>query len=161
MQPGPLFARPGSQLRTRRAAVDPGLRQLAELLLVARRGLAAFARRPAPRDQIVLGEMLLQQRERAPAVACRLLELLADLLERVALPCHLDRRELPARMTRNALVGGGADEGEVLLGVAGRAIQSRDAEAHIAARHRRQMLLPGIALQRLIARRMAVHVARM
>src|SRR5947209_8315700 len=129
-------------IRALRAGIDPCLRELAELLLRARRGLAAFARRPAPRDQIVVCEMLLQQRERAPAVTRRILDLLADLSERLALPRHLDRREAPARMPGNALVArAGADQREVLLAVAGRAGQARDADAALAAIGRRYVIM--------------------
>src|SRR5213080_3422715 len=45
-------------IRTLRSAVDPGLRQFAQLLLITRRSFAAFARRPAPSHQIVLREVL-------------------------------------------------------------------------------------------------------
>jgi len=109
-------------IRALRAGIDPGLREFPELLLIARRGLAPFARRPAPGHQIVVRQMLMQLRERAPAIAVLILDLLADLADRLALPRHLERREAPARMTRNALVGrAGADQREVPLRVAGRA----------------------------------------
>src|SRR5205085_9243875 len=109
-------------LRTHRAGVDPGAHQFAGLRLRARCGLAAFARRPAPGHQIVLGEMFVQQVKRAAAVAVRVLDLLADLPDRFALPGEFARRKLPARVARDALVGrAGADQREILLGVARRA----------------------------------------
>src|SRR5256885_4614851 len=149
-------------IRTLRAGIDPGLREFAELPLSTRGRLAAFAGRPAPSYQIVMGQMLLQQRDRPPAIARGILHLLADLAERFPLPRHLDPREPPARMARNALVRrAGADQGEVLLGVTGRAGQARNAGAALPAICRRHMLTMIRALQRMVPRRMAIHAARM
>src|SRR5689334_15507543 len=106
-------------VRTRRPALDPCLRELAELRLRAGRGITAFVWRPAPRDEIVVRQMLLQLRERAPAIAVLVLDLLADLAHRLAFPRHLERREAPARMARNAFVGRAPDQREVLFGMAG------------------------------------------
>src|SRR3954447_3853468 len=90
-------------LRTRSAGVDPGLDQLTQPLLGAGRGGATGPRFPRPADEIVVRQMLVQQREIAPAVALRVLDLAADLAHRLALPRHLDRRQAPARMPGHAL----------------------------------------------------------
>src|ERR1700685_993316 len=90
-------------LWTLRPAVDPGLDERAGERLRARRGRAALARVPRRGDEIVvLGDMLLQRREVAPAVAVLVLELAADVADRLALPAHRDRREAPPRRARNA-----------------------------------------------------------
>src|SRR4051794_36925706 len=148
--------------RTHRPSLNPRLRQLTQLRLRARGRLAAFAGRPAPGDEIVVRQVLVQLRERAPAVAVLILDLLANLADRLPLPCHLERSEAPARMAGDALVGRtGTDEGEVLLGVAGGARESRDAHAAFATPGGRHVFVMIRALQRMFARRMAVHAARM
>src|SRR5262245_54091725 len=78
------------ELRTLRAGIDPVFDQLAEPFLAAWRGLAARARAPAPADEIVVREVLVQEREVAPAIACGIFHLRADLADRLAFPCHLD-----------------------------------------------------------------------
>src|SRR5712675_50512 len=77
------------------AGIDPRLDELAEPLLRSRRGRAPGSRIPAPGDEVILGEMLLQQPQVASAIAGRILELRADLARRLAFPRHLDRREAP------------------------------------------------------------------
>src|SRR5712671_1426922 len=96
----------GSPSRARRAAVDPGLDQLARPLLGAGRRHAAGSRVPAIGHQVVLGDVLVDLRKVAPAVAVAVLELAADVADRLAFPGHLGRRELPARMPRDAAVIG-------------------------------------------------------
>ena len=66
-------------LRTRGAAVDPRLNQLAQPLLGAGHGIATRPRLPGPADEIVVRQMLVQQCEIAPAVALRVLDLAANL----------------------------------------------------------------------------------
>src|SRR5262245_19664072 len=105
-----------------------------------------------------MGQMLVQLRERAPAIALRILDLLADLAGRLAFPRHLERREPPARMARDALVArAGTHQGEVLLGVAGRTIEPGDADAAIAAPSGGLVLVMIGSLQRVLAGRMAVQ----
>src|SRR5437868_8202423 len=107
-------------------------------------------------------QMLLQQPERAPAIARRILHLLADLAERFPLPGHLDRGEPPARMARNALVGRrGADQSEVLLRVASIAGEARNADAALATICGGNVLVMIRALQRAVASGMTIHAARM
>src|SRR5947209_20347043 len=92
-------------LRTHRPSLNPRLRQLTQLRLRAGGRLAAFAGRPAPGDEVVVRQVLVQLRERAPAVAVLILDLLTNLADRLALPRHFERREAPARMAGDALVG--------------------------------------------------------
>src|SRR6202011_4360588 len=91
---------------TRGAAVDPGLDQLAGPFLGAGGRHAAGSGVPAIGHPVVLGDVLVDLREVAPAVAVAVLELAADLADRFALPRHFGRRQLPARMARNAAVAG-------------------------------------------------------
>src|SRR6185312_7542502 len=86
---------------------------------------------------------------------------LADRADRLAFPGHFERREAPTRVAWNALVGRASDQREVPFGVAARAIVPRDADTGFAPRHRRQVLVAVVALQRMIAGRVAVHAARM
>src|SRR6266403_705699 len=77
--------------RTRRAAVDPGLDQLAQPLLGAGRRRAAGAGMPAIGHQVVLGHVLVELGKIAPAVAAAVLELAADLADGLAIPSNLVR----------------------------------------------------------------------
>src|SRR5258708_1389733 len=109
-----------SALGTLGAAVDPGLDQFAQLLLGAGCGVAIGPRFPGPADEIMVRQMLVQQREITSAVAPRVLDLPADLADRLALPRHLDRRQTPARMSGQAL------ERCLLTG------ENRDVAVHVA-----------------------------
>src|SRR5205823_8926849 len=82
------------------AGLDPRGDQRPELRLRAGCRLAAAARLPSPAHQRVLRHVLLDGRERLAAVALRVLDLLADLAERLALPCHRLRGDMPQRMAR-------------------------------------------------------------
>src|SRR6478672_3078263 len=149
-------------LRTLGAAVDPGPDQFAQLLLGAGHGVAAGPRLPGPADEIVVRQMLVQQREIAAAVALRVLNLTADLAYRFALPRHLDRRQAPACMPWHALkrclLAG--ENRDVAVHVAGAAGIAGHTAAVGAARDRRRMGVHVVALGRAVARRMAVHAAR-
>jgi hypothetical protein len=146
-----------------RAGIDPGFDQLAEAFLRARRGIAAGSGIPAPGDQIVFRHMLVQQREIASAIAVAVDQLVANISDGFSFPGHLDRREFPTRMSRNALkadAGSGAVL-EILIGMTGRTLIACHAVPAIAARRRRLMQVVVIALQRPVACRVAVHAARM
>ena len=54
--------------------------------MAARSGLATVARLPSPSHQVIVSEMLVQQRQVAPAVAIAIFELSANLADRLALP---------------------------------------------------------------------------
>jgi hypothetical protein len=132
---------------TLRAGIDPSLNQLAGQILSTGRGVAASSRVPAPSDQIVLRHMRLQQREVAPAIAVTILHLPADIADRFAFPRHLDRRQLPARMSRNAPVGCALVQREVVIGMAGRATVAGDPQPILTTPSRRlvRIALGGLA----------------
>ena len=95
------------------------------------------------------------RRHVAIAVACAIFDLLADLPERAAFPCHRERREVPFRMAWHMR------RIEVGRSVAGAAWKSRGAVAVGAAHDQRLMRPPLIGLARTVARGMAIHTARM
>src|SRR5258708_4120151 len=148
--------------RTRCAAVDPGLDQLAQPLLGAGRRRAAGAGMPAIGHQVVLGHVLVELGEIAPAVAAAVLELAADLADGLAFPRHLARRELPARMPRDAAVTGdlAGKQIDVPAGMAGRAGRAGHAGPVRAAFHRRLGGMMVVALERMIAGGGGIHSAR-
>src|ERR1700753_894044 len=88
--------------RTCRAGLYPGLDQRAGLCLRTGRGGAAETGVPGPADQRVRTDMMDQVFDLAAAVTRGILELRADFSQRLALPCHLPRGELPYRVTRHA-----------------------------------------------------------
>src|SRR5690242_7739393 len=93
---------PQSTLRTRSARIHPRFDQRAKLLLRPRRGFAARVGMPAPTHQRIVRHVLHHLLQRLAAVALEVFDLRADLTERLADPCHLDRREQPFRMAGNA-----------------------------------------------------------
>src|SRR6266545_6881353 len=72
------------------SGVDPRLDQVAEQRLRAGSWVASGARLPAPRHQIIVRQVLVQQRKIAAAIAIGILDLAANLADRLALPRHLD-----------------------------------------------------------------------
>jgi hypothetical protein len=88
------------------------------------------------------------------AVARRVFDLLADFSKRLALPCHLDRREVPHRMSRHAR---GIKIGSVM---AGAALQARRAVAINAADDPRLVRPHVVGLGRAVTGWMTVHAAR-
>src|ERR1700674_758433 len=87
--------------RTHRAGLHPCVDQCAGLLLRARRRTAAEPGRPRPADQSVGADMLDEILQRPAAIALAILDLNANLAERLALPRHLPWREMPFRMSRH------------------------------------------------------------
>jgi hypothetical protein len=67
-------------------------------------GRAASAGVPTPGDQVILGEMLMQQRGVASAVTRPIFQLCANFAERFTFPGHLNRSQAPAGMSRDALI---------------------------------------------------------
>jgi hypothetical protein len=100
-----------------------------------------------------MSQMLMQQREVAASVAGGILDLAANLTDRFALPCHLDRRHHPARMSGNAAIRCPLHEGEVALGMT--------RHAGSLSCHQRLVRMFVVALQGAVAGRMTVHAARM
>src|SRR5690242_3791847 len=101
-EPGARRSERRGRLGTGRARLDPGLDQLAEELLGSGRGLTTGPGVPAPPDQIIVRHVLAELGQGAMAVAVGILDLPADLAERLALPCHLERGELPPRIAWDA-----------------------------------------------------------
>src|ERR687896_2339771 len=64
------------------AGIDPGLNELAEPRLGAWRGRSASTRIPTPGNQVILGEVLMQQGQVAPSVTGGVLKLRADFAYR-------------------------------------------------------------------------------
>jgi len=60
-------------LWTRGAGIDPGTGKLSQSLLGTGRRIAALARMPTPRNEIVVREMLVQELKGAAAVSLRIL----------------------------------------------------------------------------------------
>ena len=120
------------------AGINPRLDQLTQPRLRSRNGSAPRSRIPAPGDEIILREVLMEQRQVASAIAAGILELGADLAHRLSFPGHFDRSEAPTGMARNTLVAGGfIQKREVALHVTGAACIAGYAAAANSARHRR------------------------
>src|ERR1700730_13569394 len=132
------------------------MRQLAGQILSAWRGVAAGSRVPAPSDQIVLRHMGLEQREVAPAIAVTILHLPADIADRFAFPRHLDRRQLPAGMSRNAPVGRTLVQSEVVISMARSAMVASDPQPILTTPSRRLVRMLIIAMQGAVAGGMAI-----
>src|SRR5258705_11255531 len=114
---------------------------------------------PAIGHQVILGHVLVELGEIAPAVAAAILELAADLADRLAFPRHLARRELPARMPRDAAVTGdlAGKQIDVPAGMAGRAGRAGHAGPVRAAFHRRLGGMMAVAPGRMAAGGKAIY----
>src|SRR5579872_3670256 len=123
-------------------------------LLGPGRRLTAEAGCPGPADQRVGADVVDEVVQRTSAVALAILDLRADLTERLALPRHLARRDVPLR------VAGHAARLEVGALVADRTTHGNGSKPVRAALDRRLVQSGGIALARRIARRMAVGATR-
>src|SRR5262245_30146437 len=143
----------GTQSGALRPRINPCLYRLTKQRLAAGGGFAAYAGLPSPCHQIVLREMIMQERQVTAAVPIEVFELSANLSDRLALPCHLDRRHHPAWMPGNALVGRTLVQGKVPVGMAGHAGQITARQRHV------RMKIVG--LRWAIAHWMAVEAARM
>jgi hypothetical protein len=137
------------------SSLHPFAEQRARLRLRTGSGLTAGTRRPGPTHQMIGADMLHNVIERAAAVARGILDLRANLPDRLAFPAHFARRQMPSR------VAGHAAGIEIRLLMTDRTAQRRKAEAVFTANDRRLMRAAEIALARAIAGRMAVHAARM
>src|SRR5262249_17842256 len=133
----------------------PGFDQCTRLRLRAGHGRAAEAGLPGPADERVLADMVDQLFDLAAAIARGIPDLLADLADRLALPGHLARGEVPCGMARNAA------RFEIGVLVARVTAHRLQAMAVGAARDRRLMELRIVALPRAVAGGMAVGAARM
>src|SRR5690242_4553713 len=89
-------------IRADRAGLLPGVKQRARSRLRAGRWPAIPSGSPGPADQMILTDVMHDILERTAAIARGIFDLLTDLSERLALPAHLMRREMPARIARHA-----------------------------------------------------------
>src|SRR5437879_10164857 len=85
------------------AGLHPGLDQRTGDLLRAGRRAPAIAWRPGPADQRVLADVMDQLFYLAATIAYRVLDLRADLGERLSCPGHLARSDRPFRMARTSV----------------------------------------------------------
>jgi hypothetical protein len=103
----------------------------------------------------------MHQLEGATAIALRIFELAADLAHRLTFPSHLDRRQIPSRMSWNA------SERDLLAGqklyiavhVASAAGVSGHATAIVAPRDGRGVNVHVVALRGPISCGVAIHAA--
>jgi hypothetical protein len=59
---------------------------------------------PPPRDQIIVRQMLVQELKATAPITLGILKPLTNLPDRFSLPRHLDGRDVPSGMSRNAFV---------------------------------------------------------
>jgi len=142
-----------------RSAIDPGLDQCPGQLLIARRGFATLSGIPAPGHQVILGNMLLQRCKVAAAIAVFIFQLSADFAECFSFPAHRQRCELPARISRDALIARGFVQREIAFGMAHRATRARNPRTGLAAPYWRRMLAMFSALKRVVSGWMTVHAS--
>src|SRR5205814_7626983 len=114
---------------------------------------------PAPADEIILRHVLVKLGERTMSVPLGIFELLAHLGERPVFPSHLPRGELPARMPRNAGVWCGERNHIGFMMTCG-AIAAGHAHVLGAAHRGGKVQMPILALQRTVARGMAIDATR-
>ena len=135
------------------ARIDPGAHKLAEELLRARCRLSAFAWPPAPGDEVIMREVLVEKFKASTAVSLWVFELLANFAYAFSLPRHFNRCDIPAGIARDTAVVSSLHEGVVAIGVA-RLTNAR------CAKYGRHMLVSIIALGRPITRGMTIYAPR-
>src|SRR5438309_4135331 len=94
--PGFLFTS-ASKSRARGAGLHPCFDQRAGYFLGSGHRLAAGSGRPPPTDQAIAADVMDQVFRPSAAIPLRVLDLRADLADRLALPLHFHRREVPLR----------------------------------------------------------------
>src|SRR5262245_25795453 len=142
-------------VRTHCPGFYPGLDERARLLLRAVGRLPAIAGRPSRTDQMIFADMLNKCVDRTVSIPCRVLDLEADLVERLAFPSHFTRGEMPDRVAGHA---GGIEVG---LQVADRTAHRREAKTVSTALDRWLVEPRHVALARTVAGGMAVQTTRM
>src|SRR5262249_20773997 len=123
-------------------------------------GFASGAGVPSPADKIVGSRMNVQKRQRAATVTVGILDLLANVTDRLFLPSHLDGRPSPPWMTWDAPVRCPVDERKIVICMTGATCKSGDAKAAVSPDDRRHVKVHIIALRRSITCRVAVHASR-
>src|SRR5436190_265003 len=109
---------------------------------------------PTPANELVVRHVLDDLLHSLAAVALRVLDLLADLSERSADPCHLDRRQYPLGIARNA------PWIEVARAVARHATHAGCAHAPRTALHGRLVHVHVLSLPRRIVGGMTIETTR-
>ena len=142
-----------SRFPAHRSSIHPRFDERARFLLRAGRWFTAGSGHPRPADQTVLANMFNEALQRSVAVARRILDLGADLADRLAFPSHLARREMPDRVARHP------PGLEVCCLMANRTSHRRQAEAVGAPFDRRLMKSRRVALARAVASGVAIETA--
>jgi hypothetical protein len=93
--------------------------------------------------------------QRFAAIALWILDLRADFGERLALPCHLDRRHVPQWMPRNTT------RVKIRRSMARRASHTGRTKAKVATDDQGLMRMAVLALSGPISSRVAIHAAGM
>src|SRR6195256_5142856 len=142
-------------VRAYRPGFPPRLDERARFLLRAGSRSPAVSGRPSPTDQMVLADMLNERVDRPVSIARGILDLGADLAERLAFPCHFTRGEMPDRVARHA--------GRVEVGalMADWTAQGREPKAIGSTLDRRLVEPAHVALARTVAGGVTVQTARM
>jgi hypothetical protein len=78
--------------------LKPGVKELAEPLLIARRWLEMRGRTPPVGHKGVVGHVLTECSQGLTAIALPVFDLLANRRQRLAFPGHLRWRQVPTRM---------------------------------------------------------------
>ena len=152
----PARRQPGTEkLGTGRAALHPGFDQGPELLLRSRSRGPPSSRLPTPTHQRIFGHVVNDLVEAHPAVPIGVLDLGADLAERLAGPRHFNGRQVPCWMSRYTA---GIEIGAL---VACRALHADGTEAACASHHQWLVRMSVVPLLRTIARRVAIHASGM
>ena len=145
---------PKLSFRAGRPGIRPCVHQGAERRLTPGCGFAAGSRLPGPADQRIARRVFHDLVQRPTAVARGIFQLHADVDQRLMLPRHGSRRQVPFGMTRNS------SGMEIRFLVTGRAPHRGDAVAVVAALNRWLMWI-AVALRRTVSVRMAVQTAPM
>jgi len=146
-------------LRTFRPTLDPCLNEKPGDLLISRSWLPSGAGIPSPPDEIVFCDVLLQGAQTPTAIQFDVLQLHANFPERLVLPSHRQGSKAPPRMTWNTPIVSRFMKRSISFGMT--TTTSGFEMTCFPTPDRGQMCVLIIALQRTIARRVAIHATRM
>ena len=132
--------------------LKPGVKELAEPLLIARRRLEMSGRTPPVGHEGIVGHVLTEFRQGLPAVALPVFDLIANLSQRLAFPGHLRWRQVPTRMAWHIA--------EIFGVVTGDAHHPGRPHPARAPHHQRLMQRAILTLERTFGAGMAVDATR-
>src|SRR5262245_35510135 len=132
--------------------LKPGVKELAEPLLIARRRLKMSGRTPPVGHEGVVGHVRTEFSQGLTAVALPVFNLIANLSQRLAFPGHLRWRQVPTRMAWHIA--------EIVGVVTGDAHHPSRPHAARAPHHQRLMQRASLTLERTVGARMAVDTTR-